>query len=182
MYVLGCETLGFESNAPVLSAGLLYFDLDKSYNFMDLVNDVKFVKFKLKEQIEVYNRIIDKKVLDYWKSNDEEAKVASFIPSKNDVSFIEGVEYLRKFADPNDSDIVLSRGFLSKNCMDSLCRAVDIPVLFKHWQYSETATMINCLKNTAKNGYCPVSLDSICKFNLLPHRIANEAYMILYGE
>lgn len=184
MYILACETLGFESKSVVLSAGLLWFDLNRSGSssmiYDEFVNNVRFVKFNIRTQIERYNRIIDKETLKYWDSHSEEAKVNNFIPNKElDRPVVSGIEYLREYI--RDDSLVASRGFLSKFCLESLCRDAKIPVLFKHNRYAETSTLLNCIKADCTNGWCEVpNFDKgLLNTNSLAHKIAYDALQIV---
>lgn len=183
MYILGCETLGLESNAVVLSAGLLHFELGVDYTFNNLVESVRFVKFDVKEQVEKYKRSIEKGTVTYWKSLSKEAREHTCIPSDDDYFVSDGLFWLRELADEHPDDMVLSRGFLSKTWLESLCRSSNNSNLFKNNQYAETGTMINCIKDTGKNGFCVVDgFDkSVMNKNILEHRLAYDAYMLLNG-
>ncbi len=184
MFILGCETLGLESNAVVLSAGLLHIEFGENYDFVDLINQVVFVKFNVREQVETYKRNVEKGTVIYWKSLPKEIREHACIPSDKDYSVQNGLNVLKNYANNYPDDMVLSRGLLSKMWMESLCRSSNISNLFKHNQYAETGTMINCIKDTGKTGFCDIDgFDkSVVNKNILEHRIAYDAYMVLNGQ
>ena len=43
MFIFDVESLGVESNAVVLSAGLIYFDPEKRPTYQDMLDDACFV-------------------------------------------------------------------------------------------------------------------------------------------
>ena len=51
MFIFDVETLGVESNAVVLSAALIQFDVDKRPTYQDLLDNACFVKLNSKDQI-----------------------------------------------------------------------------------------------------------------------------------
>ena len=51
------ETLGTESNSVVLSAAIVYVDLNANHTWESLYNKSEFVKFSVEEQIKKYKKI-----------------------------------------------------------------------------------------------------------------------------
>jgi hypothetical protein len=116
------ETLGVESNAVVLSAGLIHFDPDLRPTYQDLLDNACFVKFDVKEQLAV-GRTVSKSTLGWWKDQHEYTRKVSLDPSRDDMTVENGVkqlqDYMAKF--PNaDKQTMWARGSLDQLVIDSL--------------------------------------------------------------
>ena len=84
--ILDLETLGTSDNGVILSVGaLLYFPKDESGHPKTQTSFTKTWKLNAKEQIQKYNRSVNKDTLDWWKSQGEAAKKV-LNPSPNDLT------------------------------------------------------------------------------------------------
>ena len=132
MFALDIETLNKRENSVVLSIAILHFDETVTYTYEELLKNTCFVKFNLKEQIEVYKRTTDKETIDWWKKQCDIVKNKSLIPSKEDVSLIEGLNIAKEYIKENSSgeEIVWTRGSLDQFAVDSICDSAEVDYLF----------------------------------------------------
>jgi hypothetical protein len=97
-FVIDTETLGLKEHAVVTSFAAVQFTFEGDETYDTIVKGGYFCKFKIAEQIKS-GRQTTQSTLDFWKSQPEEAKVNSVIPSKNDVTLVDGltgfVQYLK---------------------------------------------------------------------------------------
>ena len=92
-------------------------------------------------------------------------------------------ENLKVYRDNHAPDtIILSRGFLSKYILESLYRGEGMECPIKHNQFRETATMIDCLKESGSNGFCVTDKNISYSTADLIEKTAYDAYMILKGQ
>ena len=96
------ETLGqnFETS-PVLSLGFLEFNSDKflsvePYTYNELLGATGYIKFDVKEQLDVYGKKIEKETFDWWQEQGEEAQKV-LKPSKSDKSIDTLKETLQEY-------------------------------------------------------------------------------------
>ena len=157
MFMFDIESAGIESTCVILSAAITYFDFDQKKSYRDYVNDSCFVKFNLQEQVDM-GRVIDKSTMEWWNKQADIPKQVSLVPSKSDCSAKEGISALRKYIEARggNNQIIWARGSLDQMAIDSLCRAIDIEPLFMYNMWRDTRTAIDCIYNTAFNGYCKV--------------------------
>lgn len=187
MFALDLETLSNKENAVVLSLAVLHFKETETYTYQQLLDNTCFVKFKLKEQIEVYNRVTNKDTIDWWKKQCEIVKNVSLVPSKDDLAAIDGLTVAMDYIKTHSGDkeeIVWTRGSLDQFALDSLCDDVKVPYLFGYSQYRDFRTAIDLLKETSKRGYCNVpnfDRNLVIKHDPV-HDVALDVMMLLYGE
>lgn len=157
MFMLDIETLDVESTAVILSASIVL--LEENSTFDSLLSSCLFVKFDSKEQIQKYKRTISKDTLEWWSKQSDHAKSISLTPSLTDISAVAGIEAIRSYLskDPSAKKIIWTRGSFDSMVLDSLCRALDIPVLIRYNQYMDLRTGINLLSKSPNNGYCEVN-------------------------
>lgn len=185
MFILDLETLDVESTAVVLSAAVIHFDINKKYSYEDLLNECCFVKFDAKEQIEKYKRTVSKETIQWWKGQPEQVRKISVVPSKEDVSLIDGLSTIKDYVSSfKDEKIVWIRGALGQVIFNSLCKSAGVYSIFPFHNYMELRTGINLLKNDSKKGYCYVPDEET--FSLEKHNPKSDAaydvMMLLYGE
>lgn len=88
-----CLIFDFEtlSQNPVkgalISCALVTFDIDilpsNKYTYEEVLSKVKYFKFDVKNQVELWNRTVDPKTVDWWQQQSKEA-FATIKPSKED--------------------------------------------------------------------------------------------------
>ena len=184
MLVFDIETLDLESTCVILSAAMVYFEENSTYE--SIVENSLFVKFDAKEQIQKYKRTVSKSTLDWWAKQCDFARNTSLTVSKNDISAYDGIKLLRDYlkVDPSPNKIIWTRGNLDQLAIDSLCNAVGVPPLLKYNQYRDVRTGLDLLASTSENGYCKVSLPDFTIQKVVKHDpvsdAAYDAIMLLY--
>ena len=156
-FMFDIESVGIESTSGILSAAITYFDFDDKKTYAEYVNDSCFVKFNLQEQLDM-GRVKDKETIQWWTKQAEIPKQVSLYPSKEDVSAKEGIDKIREYINSRggSNQIVWARGSLDQMAIDSLCRNIEVEPLFMYNKWRDTRTAIDCIYNTAFNGYCKV--------------------------
>lgn len=187
MFALDIETLSPKENAVVLSMAVLYFDETQTYTYQDLLDNTCFVKFNLKEQMEIYGRKSDKDTIEWWKKQCDMVKAKSLIPSKDDLKVSDGLQFVAdyvKMKSKEKEEIVWTRGSLDQFALDSLCDDVGFPLLFNYSQYRDFRTAIDLLKETSWRGYCDVpefNRHALVMKHDPVHDVALDVMMLLYG-
>lgn len=184
MFVFDIETLDVESTSVILSAAIVYFEENSTYE--SLLEDCLFVKFNAKEQIKKYNRTVSKSTLDWWEKQSDHAKEKSFFPYSDDVSAVDGINQLKRYLrrESKDKMIIWSRGSIDSVIIDSLCKAMGINPLVYFNQHREIRTALDLLATTTANGYCKVSLEGFSKDMVKKHDpvhdVCYDAIQLLY--
>jgi hypothetical protein len=187
MFIFDVETTDTESTAVVLSAGMVYVDVNASYESM--VENGLFVKFNAKEQIQQYGRTSSKDTMEWWSKQCEQAKQFSLYPHENDVPALTGIQIIKdwmKSKTPNpEKEQIFIRGSLDQMVIDSLCKAVGVSQITSYNMYRDVRTAVDLLHSTAKNGYCEVKFEGFNRDNVLKHHptadCALDAMMIVHG-
>jgi hypothetical protein len=184
------ETLGTTSECVILSAALVYVDIQKTKQLSNeelykyLINESIFVKFNVKEQIE-HNRTTSKSTIDWWKQQDKDIQNVSLLPRKDDVLVVDGLNRLRDYVKENGSNSspVYIRGNLDGICIDSLAESFKVEPIC-HWgRYRDFRTAIDLFYGTS-NGYVEVpefDKNLVKKHNPI-HDIVYDSVMFLRGE
>ena len=121
-FAFDIETLGIESNSIVLSAAIIYFDLDERPTLNELIDRALFVKFDAVEQKKA-GRLITPSTLTWWKEQHEYIRKLSFVPRDDDYSMADGIEELRKYVTKygnGKGDMMWARGGLDQMAIESL--------------------------------------------------------------
>ena len=184
MLVLDIETLDIESTAVVLSASMVYFDENDTWE--SLLKKAVFVKFDAKDQIKNYKRTVSKDTLSWWNTQSDDARNVSFNPKPDDVTVEKGISILREYLknDTNPTKIIWVRGSLDQMVIDSLCRSAKLEPLARYNHYRDIRTGIDILSESSVNGYCEVRCDNfnkdwVQKHNPI-HDIAYDAMQLLH--
>lgn len=182
MFMFDVETLGVESTTVVLSAAIIKFDptdLSKSYD--DYLQDALFVKFDVKEQVELYNRTIDKSTIEWWSKQHDYVRKVSFVPSKEDVPTITGLNLIKNYiGDLSQTSTFWSRGSLDQMSIDSLCKSANQELIAPYNCWRDIRTALDCLCSTTKNGYCKLKIKFDVGSNVIKHHPVHDcAYDIM---
>ena len=132
MFIFDVETLGKRSNSVILSMAAIYFDPDTKPSPQELREGAFFAKFSVKEQVKEYGREMNQPTMDWWNKQCTNVRVASFLPSKVDCSFVDGYESMRKWAASknNTKCWVWARGNLDQLVMDDIEEQLELePIL-----------------------------------------------------
>lgn len=170
---------------------MLYVDGWQPRSYQSLIDNSIFIKLSSKDQIENYNRIVQKDTLAWWMKQSDLARDRNFTPNKTDLSVADGIRVLRnwitKFTKPDDHCWI--RGTLDQVCLDSLFKAAGEELLLPFNSYRDVRTAIDFLyPDTSRNGYVDVdsqlcvgfSRDMVLKHSP-EHDCAFDAAMMLYG-
>ncbi len=194
MFFLDIESLSVESTTVILSIGMLYAKDNSPTTYQALLDNSIFLKLNAKEQINAYNRVVEKGTLEWWNKQGELAKDRSFTPKKTDLLCHDAIERLRKWTHhvcekPKD-EICWIRGSLDQMALDSLCRAMKVEPILPYNAYRDMRTAIDLLyPETGKNGYveidtsmCPdYDRDKVLKHSP-EHDCAMDACMLFFGK
>ena len=164
-FCVDIETLGTESTSVVLSAAIVWFEIKPDVLVSELRKQSCFVKFRVREQIYNYDRITSIDTQNWWRDQSQEAKEVSLLPTKNDMSVIDGIEKLRSFYNDSGgkkSNYIYSRGTLDSTCLDSLCRVAKIPPLWHYAQHRDVRSVVDCMFKKSYNGNVKID-KSLCQ-------------------
>jgi hypothetical protein len=188
MFMFDIETLGTESTTVVLSAACIYFNPEEKPSFEKLIEDSCFVKFSAKDQIQNYNRKVDKSTLEWWDKIHSAIRKTSFDPSPTDLPLLEGISILREYIEskPNWSkSTVWARGSLDQMAIDSLCKCAGQDTLWHYANWRDVRTAVDILSGSS-NGYCGVNYEGFNSNDVIKHNpihdCAYDVMMLLYGE
>lgn len=189
MFCFDIETLSTESNSVVLSAAIIHFDPESDFTYQELLDEALFVKFSVKEQVQQYGRILDQDTIGWWKNQSEEAKIKSYKPSSKDCTLVDGITQLTAYIDKYDKErkkTIWARGSLDQLCIDSLAKSGKLKTISEYYVWRDVRTAIECLKDTAKNGYCKVEKEGydawkdVIKHDPV-HDCASDIMQLVYG-
>lgn len=187
-FAFDVETLGIESNCIVLSAAIIYFDLDERPTLKELIDRALFVKFNAVEQKKL-NRTITPSTLNWWKEQHEFVRKLSFVPHEDDYSMVDGLEQLRAYVKKHGSgdNMVWARGGLDQMSIESLARTAGVEPFHDYNAWMDVRTAIRCLKATAnKRAYIKIPDDIMQSYDVTKHHpvhdCALDIMMLLHGE
>ena len=97
------ETLGQDQRrSAVISFALLEFDESRYYNnpytYRELVNSCKYIKFDVMDQVDNYDRTINKQTLEWWNEQGDRAK-QQLKPSGADRKIVELFDFIKDNCD-----------------------------------------------------------------------------------
>jgi len=194
MFILDTETLGMDSSSVILSIALLHFDETKDNTLESLCENTLFLKLLAKEQINEYNRIVDKSTIEWWNKQCDLAKDFSFKPKKSDITVKEAItclrNYISKYSKDPDKEICWIRGTLDQMVLDSLFNVVNEKKLFYYSNYRDVRTFLAFNTETGMKGYAEIdpelypgtwNKEDVIKHNPV-YDVAYDALQILYGK
>jgi len=187
MFMFDVETLGVESTTVVLSAALIHFDPEKRPTYQDLLDDACFVKFQVKEQMDV-GRSASKSTLEWWKGQHEYVRKVSLDPSREDMTVENGFnkfyDYMSRFPRPK-AQTMWARGSLDQMAIDSLAVKFDMEEITGYNVWRDVRTAIDIMYGTT-NGYVEVDHPLFVRHNVIKHHpvhdCALDAMMLCYGK
>jgi len=187
MFIFDVETLGVESTAVIISAGIIHIAPNTKPSYQDMLDNACFVKFDAKEQIDA-GRTIDREVLEWWEKQHTYVRKVSFKPSADDVSAKQGIHilqsYVGQFPD-NQKQNVWARGSLDQVTIDSLAKKFEVPPIANFNVWRDVRTAIDILYGTS-NGYCEVDYPDFQRAAVIKHHpvhdCALDGMMLMYGK
>ncbi len=186
MFILDYETMGQDVfTIPVINCAYYVFDWDRftsdnPYTFDELINSIKQDKFKFKEQIEDLGCRFNKRDLDWWMSQGEDAK-KQITPSDKDISgkefcqnivdYLTGVRVKYWWSRSNTFDpILLHRNFNDFSSREELDRVLPF------WLIRDIRTYIDTRYDfrIKKNGFCPIDDQALWDKQFIPHNSIHD--------
>lgn len=173
-----CAIYDFETlsqnpiNGVVSSFAILSFSesryIENPYTFEELLDNCKYIKFDVEEQVVRYGRKLNKDTIEWWNEQGEEAK-KQILPSKDDVS----IDQLYQFIADNIDLSKIKKSYTRGNTFDPIF----LDFLMKttgnshpfHWRtVRDTRSMIDGMSfgMDVSNGFMPGDLvDKFVKHN-----------------
>jgi len=108
------ETLGQDQQRScVISFAMITFSekfyKTEPYNFDELVEKAKFIKFDVEDQITRYHRKINKETLDWWNDQGEKAR-KQIVPSEDDRKLVDLYDFIKQNTNGMSIKKVYTRG------------------------------------------------------------------------
>ena len=189
MFMFDIETLDTESTAVVLSASIIHFEIGNEYSYEDLLARALFVKFNVKEQLQNYKRVANKRTIEWWDQQHEFVRKTSLVPdSVTDCSVIDGINYIKNYMAqfPEKEQTMWARGSLDQMVIDSLCYASDQEPIANYAVWRDVRTAVDLLTETSKGGYCDIVHPTFQRHNVIKHHpthdCALDIMMLIYGK
>jgi len=183
------ETLGKDPReSVVLSMAALPFTeerfvTDNPYTYNELLMNAKFIKFNVKEQVEVYGRKVDKETLEWWSKQSPEAR-KSLAPSKDDAPLIELHPFLMDLLNnPKDAKKIYTRGnTFDPIFLESLLQNINQVDPFPWWNIRDTRSMIEGMTfgTDIRNDFMPDELKEHFIHHNPIHDIAIDVMRLQY--
>lgn len=174
-FIFDFETLSVSRhNCVVVNLATLEFDPSRfksdQYTFSELVDSCLLYKFDIKEQREVYGRVVDKDTLDWWKKLPKDVS-GQLLPSPDDMS----ISDIPLHISDRDYGNIWSRGnTFDPIILDYLMDDIDSRHLFPFWKVKDTRSFLDGLLygSDYKNSFMPEDLDIEFKHHDPCHDIA----------
>lgn len=145
------ETLSQKPSGVVVCAAALRFNenrylSDDPYVYQELVDSSKFIKFSIREQVEIYGRGIQKSVIEWWKDRPKDAQQL-IEPSDDDRPLADIIPFFENLiGDSSQIDKVYTRGNnFDPIFMDSILENLNSKSLYGWWLVRDTRSMIDGL-------------------------------------
>ena len=188
IFCFDVETLGVESNSVILSLACIHFRSDEKPTFRELVDSAYFVKFNVRDQVENYERKVDKGTLEWWGKQCEIVRKKSFLPLKTDENLKNGIESFHSWIQSkNDNKSwVWARGSLDDTLLHSIERQLKVETMLPYHRWRDVRTAVDLLYDST-NGYCKVDhIDFLYERDIIKHDpvidCALDIMMLLYGK
>ena len=145
------ETLSqHPENGPITSIAALVYDPEVEYTYSELLGMAHYMKFNVKEQVEVYNRIIDMETVKWWQAQGEKAQ-KQIRPSSEDVSITELPNFFSAVIGNSKLDKAYTRGNdFDPVFLKTLLSIINSPPPYSWWIIRDTRSMIEGLSCGSK--------------------------------
>jgi hypothetical protein len=158
------ETLSQNAfDGAVINMAALEFDPNEFYEFEELVESAKFIKFDVQEQVEKYGRKIEKGTLEWWKNQSKEAQ-AQLKPSDLDVSIDTLYNFMVDEMNYEKATAVWTRGnSFDPVLLDSIILATNKPKFKNWWAIRDTRSFLDGLLygSNIKNNFMPDGVEAV---------------------
>lgn len=161
------ETLSQDQRRGVVTSfAMLNFSesryIDNPYTFEELIDNCKYIKFDVSDQVRNYNRTMSKETLQWWDEQGDEAK-KQIKPSEDDVSICKFYDWIVENVDCKN----IKKSFTRGNTFDPmflqyLMQQIGKPDPF-HWRtVRDTRSTIEGMSFGMKldNGFMPSELEN----------------------
>jgi hypothetical protein len=174
-------------NGTVVSLAALVFDenrfiSDEPYEFFELVDMCKFIKFDVEEQVKVYGRKISTDTLKWWKENGGEA-IHSLKPSDEDRSISELYSFLYNEVGFMNCSRVYTRGnTFDPIFLQSILNHFGQTTPYPWWTIRDTRSLIDGMTYGSKinNKFIPPEVEEYFIAHNPKHDIACDVMRIQY--
>lgn len=184
-YIIDFETLSTDTtNSVALDLSILKFEekrfFSSPYDFNELVNNSKTIKFDVKEQVKVFGRKISQDTLNWWMTQDK--KVRKLIePSDKDVSIKELPNFLFEENEFDKANFIFCRGTnFDAVLYESLMKSIGKPNPIPYWKWRDTRSLFQGLTYTSDyiniNKFIPEEVKPFFK----PHSSADDIALDVY--
>lgn len=182
------ETLGQAPGSAVVCIAALRFNEDRylsdtPYTYGELLDTAKFMKFSVKEQVEVYGRGVQRSTIDWWKKQSKEARDL-IEPSDTDQSLSKIIPFFKDLI--GDASMV-SKVYTRGNTFDpiflnSILENLRSPELYNWWSVRDTRSMIEGLSfgTGLKNSFMVPGLEESFIHHDPIHDIAMDVMRMQY--
>lgn len=158
-----------EFKCVVVSCAMTTFSRERLgegyYTFDKLVKQIQNIKFKVKEQVEVYNLEIDPETLDWWREQSKEAR-ALIKPSSEDVSIDKMIPWFNSQIDLNDVRVVYTRNnTFDPVILKMICEITGHKFPYPWWAIRDTKSTIDGLTwhHNIKDSFIPPNCEGYVK-------------------
>jgi hypothetical protein len=173
--------------AAAIDMALLCYDEDRlssdnPYTFEELLSGVKYIKFDIKEQIEVYSRKIDTDTIMWWRRQSKEAQ-AVLEPSDQDRSITTLSDFLFEHVNFSDLKRYYSRGnTFDPVLLEALLKVTGKVYPFPFWIVRDTRSMIDGMSfgHKIKNNFIPEGLEDKATAHDAKHDIVLDVMRMQY--
>lgn len=143
------ETMGEAKTCAAVSLAMYKFNEDRfltnPYSYMEIVDNAKFIKFDVAEQVEKYDRVIEKETLKWWSKLPPESR-AIINPSDDDVSISKLWDMFTEYTSGMDFQKVYTRGnSYDPIIMENLFHVTGFGVPYPWWSIRDTRSTIEGL-------------------------------------
>ena len=145
------ETLSQKPTGVVVCTAALRFNenrylSDNPYVYQELVDSSEFIKFSIREQVEMYGRGIQRSVIEWWKNQPKDAQQL-LEPSDVDRPLADIIPFFENLiGDSSQIDKVYTRGNnFDPIFMDSILENLNSKSLYGWWLIRDTRSMIEGL-------------------------------------
>lgn len=175
------ETLSTDVNqGVVLSLGLLTYTssrfVNDPYTYDELLENTKYMKFDVTEQVKKYGRKIDKSTLEWWKTQGLDAKKVL----NPDPSLDQSIEKLYSFfvinVNMNNLKTVFTRGnTFDIPIFEGIVKSTGNDIPYPFWMVRDTRSYLDGLLHGSgqKNSYVP----DCCKDKFVAHDARHDVVM-----
>lgn len=165
-----CTIYDFETmsqnpvDGVVVSFAMLNYDpnrfVENPYTYEELLGKTKFMKFDVADQVQSYNRKIEKSTVEWWSQQNKEAQ-AKIAPKPDDKSISELYGFFVVNKPANLQKVYTRRNTFDPIFMTSLMKATGNPEPYDWWDVRDTISYIEGLSYGVDldTGFIPEGLE-----------------------